>query len=291
MQERAEPPHQTAGRLQGTESEREKDTHLQLYCLVQSVRLALTATSILSSPSLSVCGFTSSLKLSLSHTHTHLNTLIHSAHSQARVRQPHISPCSAPGWEDRALQGAAITGHRLPQLNQVWRCLNAPRRLRCLFGTELQSFDWHPEKRETGNTGSWTQREILGPFEAVVFALLEWLPSQGSVIPSSHVPAYRVCVRQLAQRRPASCRLLVQGAPWESDPSCANGHAPPLVFTPTYPGCHFVLFSCYACRCCFWLVLLSVVAHLRRGMTPFRRWHRARTARGLWSGTRGATTT
>lgn len=72
MQERTEPPHQRAGRQQGTESEREKDTHLQLYCLVQSVRLALTATSILSSLS------PSSLfeSFSLFRTHTHSNTLI-----------------------------------------------------------------------------------------------------------------------------------------------------------------------------------------------------------------------
>lgn len=106
MQERTEPPHQRAGRQQGTESEREKDTHLQLYCLVQSVRLALTATSILSSPSLSP----GSLFESFSLTHTLIQ--IHSfssAHSQARVRQPHVSPCSASGWEERVLQGAAIT--------------------------------------------------------------------------------------------------------------------------------------------------------------------------------------
>lgn len=70
MQERTEPPHQRAGRQQGTESEREKDTHLQLYCLVQSVRLALTATSILSSLS------PGSLFESFSHTHTHSNTFI-----------------------------------------------------------------------------------------------------------------------------------------------------------------------------------------------------------------------
>lgn len=74
MQERTEPPHQRAGRQQGTESEREKDTHLQLYCLVQSVRLALTATSIISSPSLSLCSLFE--YFSLTHTHTHSNTLI-----------------------------------------------------------------------------------------------------------------------------------------------------------------------------------------------------------------------
>lgn len=45
-------------------------------------------------------------------TDTHTLIEIHSfnsAHSQARVRQPHISPCSVPGWEERALKGAAIT--------------------------------------------------------------------------------------------------------------------------------------------------------------------------------------
>lgn len=99
MQERTEPPHQRAGRQQGTESEREKDTHLQLYCLVQSVRLALTTTSILSS--LSPGSLFEFFFLSLIQIHS-----FNSAHSEA---QPHVSPCSASGWEERALQGAAIT--------------------------------------------------------------------------------------------------------------------------------------------------------------------------------------
>lgn len=106
MQERTEPPHQRAGRQQGTGSEREKDTHLQLYCLVQSVRLALTATSILSS--LSPGSPFEYFSLSLAHILIQIHSF-NSAHSQARVRQPHVSPCSASGWEERALQGAAIT--------------------------------------------------------------------------------------------------------------------------------------------------------------------------------------
>lgn len=75
---------------------------------IYSFTALFTLSDLLSQPPLSLF-LSPSLKLSLSHAHSHLNTLIHSAHSQARVRQPHISPCSAPGWEDRALQGAAIT--------------------------------------------------------------------------------------------------------------------------------------------------------------------------------------
>ncbi len=87
----------------------------------------------------------------------------------------------------------------------------------------------------------------------------------------------------------------MQGAPWESDPSCANGHLLPLVSTPTSPlpaqPSLLILFPCYACPFSFWLALLLEVAHLHWGMTPFMRWHRAQTARGHWSGTRAATTT
>ncbi len=143
MQERTEPPHQRAGRQKGTVSEREKDTHLQLYCLVESVRLTLTATSILSSPSLSL----GSIFESFSYTDIQALIEIHSfnsAHSQARVRQPHISPCSAPGWEERALQGAAITqdtgSHNSISLDWgTWMLQDNLTRLRHFFGMELQS--------------------------------------------------------------------------------------------------------------------------------------------------------
>lgn len=46
--------------------------------------------------------------------------------------------------------------HQPSQLNQVWRCLNPPRRSRCLFGMELQSFEsssWKGRLAE-GDTGS-----------------------------------------------------------------------------------------------------------------------------------------
>lgn len=93
----------------------------------------------------------------LSHKHTHLNTLIHSAHSPAQVRQPHISPCSAPRLTGQSpARCSHHKRHQLSQLNQVWRCLNPPRRSRCLFGMELQSFEsssWKGRLAE-GDTGS-----------------------------------------------------------------------------------------------------------------------------------------
>lgn len=104
---------------------------------------ALLSPSDLSSPSLSL----GSLFESFSYTDTQALIEIHSfnsAHSQARVRQPHISPCSAPGWEERALQGAAITqdtgSHNSISLDWgTWMLQDNLTRLIHFFGMELQS--------------------------------------------------------------------------------------------------------------------------------------------------------
>lgn len=98
-------------------------------------------------------------------------------------------------------------------------------------------------------------------------------------------------MRQRALRTPASCRLLVQGALWESDPSCANGHLLPLVSTSLAQPPLLILLPWYACPCSLWLALLLEFAHLHWGMTPFMHWHKGQTARGLWSGTHAAITT
>lgn len=79
---------------------------------IYSFTALFSPSDLLSLPPLSYPLFLLVVSLNLSLSFAHILIQIHSynsAHSQARVRQPHVSPCSASGWEERALQGAAIT--------------------------------------------------------------------------------------------------------------------------------------------------------------------------------------
>ncbi len=204
MQEKTEPPHQRAGRQQGTVSEREKDTHLQLYCLVESVRFSLTATFILSLP----CFFLVSLFVSFSYTDTQALIEIHSfnsAHSQARVRQPHISPCSAPDWEERALHGAASHRTQDPVILSsldwgTWMLQDNLTRSRHFFGNGIAKFSFIILKSKTN-------RQLVKRLKWYTW-VWNWSLRIFFTL-SSHVPAYGFCVRLNTLRRLASCRLLV----------------------------------------------------------------------------------
>lgn len=221
---------------------------------IYSFTALFSPSDLLSLPLLSYPLSLGSLFESFSLIDTHTLIEIHSlnsAHSQARVRQPHISPCSAPGWEERALQGAAITqdtgSRNAVRLDWgTWMVRDNLTRSRPFLGMELASSHssfWRARQlvaRLKRNTWVWNWSLT---FSRICFTL------------SSHVPAFGFCVRQSAQRRPASCRLLVQGAPWETDPSCANGHLQPTSPSLGQPS-RLILFPWYACPCSFWLALL-----------------------------------